>query len=136
MISFEAAKRLKENLAKNGEIELVPIDENLVDSVWTAINGNQPAFEPKQIDHLPIEFSGKCSADKISELRSFLKEQNYSSIVLSALDEIACKRRKEYGLIFNIHILIFVYVYNSLSIFFCLNNLKFKRAVQFEGRRY
>lgn len=87
LISFEAAKRLKETLCK---VELVPIEDNLIDLVW---GKDQPAFSPQQIDHLPIEYSGKSSADKINELRSYLKAQNYSSIILSSLDEIACKPR-------------------------------------------
>ena len=87
LISFEAAKKLREALNKNKSIELVPIGENLIDAIWK----DQPAFEPKEIDHLPIKFSGKSSVDKISDLRNYLKNQNYSSIILTALDEIACK---------------------------------------------
>ena len=88
LISFDSAKKLKETLLKNGSLELVAIDENLVDAIWT----DQPAFDPKQIDHLPTEFSGKSSAAKIEDLRTFLKKQNYSSIILTALDEIACNQ--------------------------------------------
>lgn len=87
LISFEAAKKLREFLAKNKSIELIPIGDNLIDAIWK----DQPAFEPQTIEHLPIEFSGKESADKIEELRKYLKTQNYSAIILTALDEIACK---------------------------------------------
>lgn len=86
LISFEAAKKLRETLNKNGALELVAIDDNLVDAIWS----DQPAFDPKQIDHLPTEFSGKCSVAKIDDLKTYLKKQNYSSIILTALDEIAC----------------------------------------------
>lgn len=86
LISFEAAKKLRETLNKNKSIELVAVNENLIDSIWM----DQPAFEPKEIQNLPIEFSGKASNEKIGELRNYLKSQNYSSIILTALDEIAC----------------------------------------------
>lgn len=89
LISFEAAKKLREHLNKNNKsIELVAINENLIDTIWK----DQPKFEPKEIQNLPIEFSGKSSNEKISDLRNYLKSQNYSSIILTALDEIACKR--------------------------------------------
>lgn len=86
LISFDAANKLRENLAKNG-LELVPINENLIDLIWK----DQPPFDPKQIDHLPVKFSGKSSNEKISELRAHLKSQNNSGIIITALDEIACK---------------------------------------------
>lgn len=110
LISFEAAKKLKETLSKNGSLELVAIDENLIDAIWT----DQPAFEPKQIDHLPTEFSGKASAAKIEDLKAFLKKENYSSIILTALDEIACTYKRAYRIY-----LMFVF-----------------RAVQFERKGY
>lgn len=86
LISFDAAKKLRESLGKSG-IELVPVHENLIDAIWK----DQPAFDPKQISHLPVKFSGKSSSEKISDLRVYLKTQNYSSIIITALDEIACK---------------------------------------------
>lgn len=87
LISFEAAKKLRESLNKtNGKsIELVAVNENLIDAIWK----DQPTFEPKEIQNLPIEFSGKASNDKIEDLRNYLKSHNYSSIILTALDEIA-----------------------------------------------
>ena len=90
LISFDAAKNLRENLSKSG-LELVPINENLIDSIWR----DQPRFNPKQIDHLPIKFSGKSSKEKIYDLRAHLKAQNYSAIIVTALDEIACKQRRD-----------------------------------------
>ena len=89
LISYSAAKKLKETLAKNGGLELISVSENLIDAIWK--NPQQPPFEPKQIDHLPTEFSGKSSKGKIEDLRKVLSEQKFSSIILTALDEIACK---------------------------------------------
>lgn len=85
LISFDAAKKLRENLSKSG-IELVAVNDNLIDAIWK----DQPAFDPKIINHLPVNFSGKSSSEKISVLRAHLKTQNHSSIIVSALDEIAC----------------------------------------------
>jgi Xaa-Pro aminopeptidase len=86
LISYEAAKRLKETLGNNG-IELVAMGENLIDAIWT----DQPKFEPKPIDFLPLEFSGRSMESKISELRCQLRQKKHSSILITALDEIACK---------------------------------------------
>lgn len=112
LISFESARKLKENISKNGSLELVAIDENLIDTIWK----DQPAFEPNQIDHLPTEFSGRSSASKIEDLKSFLKKQNYSSIILTALDEIACN---SYFILFYItllciNILLYFLVYRAV----------------------
>lgn len=87
LISYEAAKKLRESLNKNNNksIELVAVNENLIDAIWR----DQPTFKPKEIQNLPIEFSGKASNEKIGELRSYLKSQSCSSIILTALDEIA-----------------------------------------------
>ena len=99
LISFEASKKLNEHLSKSG-LELVPINENLIDAIWK----DQPHFDPKQIDHLPVKFSGKSSSEKISDLRVHLKAQNYSSIILTALDEIACKIMRGNGFILNLNL--------------------------------
>lgn len=89
LISFDAANKLRDNLAKSG-IELVPVNENLIDAIWK----DQPPFDPKEINHLPVKFSGKSSNEKISELRAHLKSQNNSAIIISALDEIACNTQR------------------------------------------
>ena len=88
LISYEAAAKLSETLNKSGGKQLVPISGNLIDSIWT----NQPSFDPKLIDHLSIQFSGKSSSAKVSELRASLKAGGYSAMLISALDEIACKK--------------------------------------------
>lgn len=86
LISFEAAKKLREQLEKSGQ-SLVAVEENLIDAVWAAQQPPQPA---NAIEHLPIEFSGRSSASKIEEIRVQLQKSENSALIVTALDEIAC----------------------------------------------
>lgn len=110
LISYEAATKLNETLNKSGGKQLVPISENLIDSIWN----DQPPFDPKLIDHLSVEYSGKSSAAKVSELRTRIKSDGHSAILLTALDEIAC---------------------NNMEWIYCFN-IHFYRVIQFERKRY
>lgn len=87
LISVEAAKKLREQLEKSGQ-SLVPIQENLVDCVWGAEQPVQPA---NTIEHLPIEFSGRASSAKIVDIRAHLQKNECSALIVTALDEVACK---------------------------------------------
>jgi Xaa-Pro aminopeptidase len=87
LISFEAAKKLKEQLEKSGQ-SLVAVGENLIDAVWAA--AGQPAQPTNAIEHLPVEFSGRSSAAKIEEIRGQLQKSENSALIVTALDEIAC----------------------------------------------
>ncbi len=89
LISFEAAKKFREQLEKTGQ-SLVAVEENLVDAVWS--QQQQPPQPCNPIEHLPVEFSGRSSAAKIEEIRKQLQKAQQSALVVTALDEIACTR--------------------------------------------
>lgn len=66
---------------------LKPIDKNLIDLVWT----DQPAKPDNAVFALDVKYAGKTIADKLKEVREKMVEQNANVLVITALDEIACK---------------------------------------------
>lgn len=61
---------------------------NLVDLVWGA---DQPPLTSKPIVTLDLKFSGESVSDKWAKVKDQMNEKNCEILVLSALDEIACK---------------------------------------------
>lgn len=72
----------------NSGCVLKPIVPNLVDIVWGAA---QPAKPQNKIFPLDVKYTGKLAVEKLATLREKMKEQKTSVLLVSALDEIACK---------------------------------------------
>lgn len=68
-----------------GKVELVALDANPIDALWT----DQPARPDSALFVQPIELSGKASPDKRAELAARLTEIGADACVLTALDAIA-----------------------------------------------
>jgi Xaa-Pro aminopeptidase len=66
---------------------MTPVKENLVDLVWD----DQPLQPNNPVISLDIKFAGKSVADKLKDIRTKMSEQNAKVMVVTALDEIACK---------------------------------------------
>lgn len=66
---------------------MTAVKENLIDLVWE----DQPTYPTNPLLALDIEYAGKSVADKLKEIREKMKEQNSKVMVVTALDEIACK---------------------------------------------
>lgn len=73
-------------LTASGSV-LVEVLPNLVDEIWT----DKPVQSYPEIQPLAIEFSGKRAAEKVSELREVVVQNKGTAIVVSALDDVACK---------------------------------------------
>lgn len=71
----------------NLDCEFVPIDTDLVDLVWD----NQPRAPVKPVITLPTSITGKTIKDKVTEIRKEMAEKETEALVVSALDEVACK---------------------------------------------
>lgn len=80
--SLEAELRKSESQHK-----LVPVAPNLVDEIWE----NRPSPPHGRIFTLEKKFSGKDITEKIHSIREEMKKENCSYLILTALDEIACK---------------------------------------------
>jgi len=66
---------------------MTSIKPNLVDEVWD----EQPDQPNNAINPLDIKFAGKSIADKLVDIRAKMSDQSAKVMVVSALDEIACK---------------------------------------------
>ena len=60
-------------------------DINLLDALWT----DRPALPDAPIFEMPIEFSGKSTEDKLTDIHLMLHKAGADCTVLSALDEVA-----------------------------------------------
>ncbi len=77
-------KAAREALASRGA-ELVPVEANPVDAIWT--DRPQPSAA-KLVVH-PDSLAGKSSAEKRADIARWLVENDYQAVVLAALDSIA-----------------------------------------------
>ena len=60
-------------------------DINLLDTLWT----DRPALPDAPIFEMPVEFSGKSTEDKLTDIHLMLHKAGADCTVLSALDEVA-----------------------------------------------
>ncbi|WFD34016.1 Xaa-Pro aminopeptidase [Malassezia cuniculi] len=65
--------------------EVVALDKNLVDAIWT----DRPARPQEPIFVLPDAITGRSFADKIASLRKEAAEQGADGLVATTLDEVA-----------------------------------------------
>ncbi|KOS16803.1 putative Xaa-Pro aminopeptidase P [Escovopsis weberi] len=72
LITASAAKKLFEKILKNGGSKLLPLDENLVDSVW---GEDRPARPLLPVKVLSERFAGKSVHTKLCELRAELAKK-------------------------------------------------------------
>jgi Xaa-Pro aminopeptidase len=82
-ISHDATIKLREALQKT-KIELCPGEENLVDLIWT----DRPKKNLQEVFHLPINYSGRESKDKVALLQKYLVDNKFWGFIVSALDEV------------------------------------------------
>ncbi|KAH7352339.1 hypothetical protein KP509_19G040400 [Ceratopteris richardii] len=83
-VSIETAQQWQQAFSKKGQ-HLVQLQTNLVDEVWK--NRPEPVINPVMVQK--IEFAGKSSEEKLTELRTKLREANASAVIVTALDEVA-----------------------------------------------
>lgn len=66
---------------------LTAVKQNLIDEVWD----DRPAKDFKPVEPLDVKFAGKFVHEKLTEIRTKMEAQNAKVLVVTALDEIACK---------------------------------------------
>ncbi|KAG8892041.1 hypothetical protein FRC01_014380, partial [Tulasnella sp. 417] len=81
------AKTIKEQLSPKSS-QLVSIPTNLIDLVW---GSNRPSRPENSVFHLPVEYAGQSSEDKIAGIRKEIKEKHKEAeaLVVNMLDEVA-----------------------------------------------
>jgi Xaa-Pro aminopeptidase len=77
-------KKAKEALATRGA-ELVPVDRNPIDEIWT----DRPEASKAHLIVQPDQYAGKSAAEKRTEIGDWLAKRHADAAVLSALDSIA-----------------------------------------------
>ena len=80
-------KIIEKELSKAGH-NLIAVDENLIDQVW---GEDRPARPSNPVTILEERWTGRSLKDKLVDLRESIKEKNCIAIVLTALDDVACK---------------------------------------------
>jgi Xaa-Pro aminopeptidase len=68
-------------------LQLEFVAENPIDLQWK----DRPNAVSNLISIFPIEYNGEATQDKLKRLEAFLDKEACYGIVLSSLDEIACK---------------------------------------------
>jgi Xaa-Pro aminopeptidase len=76
--------KAKEALASRGA-ELVPVERNPIDEVWS----DRPEASKAHLVVQPDQYAGKSAAEKRTEIGDWLSKQHADAAVLSALDSIA-----------------------------------------------
>lgn len=71
-------------------MKLESFGTNLIDLVWH----DQPVRKFNPILALDTSISGRTIADKISQIRRDMKANKCSAVVITALDDVACKYEK------------------------------------------
>jgi Xaa-Pro aminopeptidase len=66
---------------------LTAVKPNLIDLVWD----DQPEQPNEEINPLDVQFTGKLVDEKLKEVREKMAAQNAKVLVVTALDEVACK---------------------------------------------
>ncbi|XP_019154663.1 PREDICTED: probable Xaa-Pro aminopeptidase P [Ipomoea nil] len=83
-VSVETAHKWERVFAKKQQ-KLVQTTTNLVDEVWKS----RPPAEVNPVMVHPLEFSGRCVADKLKDLREKLVQEKARAIIITGLDEVA-----------------------------------------------
>lgn len=86
LLPASTAKKLDDQVRKAGGAALVPLDENLVDIVWSSDRPPRP-LHPVMV--LSDEAAGKTVVKKIHDLRQYLAKKKSPGFFVSMLDEIA-----------------------------------------------
>lgn len=81
-------KKIVEQEGSEAKVELVPVKTNLIDQIWGDFEDvpKRPSYE---LIKLGEEYTGESFEDKLKRLQEELVKNNSSSILISALDEIA-----------------------------------------------
>ena len=75
------------NAFENQGCDLTAVKPNLIDLVWD----EQPAQPNNPVISLDVQFAGKLVDEKLKEVREKMEAQGAKVLVVTALDEIACK---------------------------------------------
>jgi len=85
VIDIAWGRRLERELTETPNPFSIKYKQDLVDRIWS----DRPALSANPIYILDEKYAGRSAADKLTSVRSIMKENNCNSHVLSSLDDIA-----------------------------------------------
>jgi Xaa-Pro aminopeptidase len=77
---------MKKELESSGR-KLIAVKDNLIDIIWK----DRPARPLNPAVLLPLKYSGKPSSEKLQDVRKEMADAGAETLVLTELDEVACK---------------------------------------------
>lgn len=83
-VSIETAQQWQQAFSKKSQ-NLIQLEKNLVDEVWK----DRPESIIYPVAVHPIQFAGKSSEDKLTDLRAKFSEAKASALVITTLDEVS-----------------------------------------------
>lgn len=95
LISFKFYQKISGLLEKalekhtKAEVEIIAVNENLVDKIWTKFEVLPPHCSENPIKSLDFKFTGQQVADKLINVKKEAFSDNVEGLVVTALDEIA-----------------------------------------------
>ena len=84
LMSANAARAL-ENKLKAKNVILVPMEENIVDQVWS---DRRPSPSTAEIICHPLDLSGESTQSKIERIKAKMRSTGIEALVISMLDEV------------------------------------------------
>lgn len=88
LVSKDQWMPLSKTLSTSGH-SLIPVQPNMIDAIWE----DRPEPPKQTIEPLGLEFAGKSWQDKVKDVIKKMSEKNSSLLLLTALDDIACKSK-------------------------------------------
>ena len=87
--SVGSYEKWKEELEKDKEKKLIlkPVETELFEQCWP----DRPAYPSNPVICHELQYCGKSLIDKVNDLRKEMEKKKTDALVVSALDEIACK---------------------------------------------
>ncbi|KAH3666261.1 hypothetical protein OGAPHI_004450 [Ogataea philodendri] len=70
------------------KVKIVPVKENLIDKIWKVFE-DVPVRQFNDIFELGLEYTGETTQSKVARLQTYFQKYGSSTLVLSALDQIA-----------------------------------------------
>jgi hypothetical protein len=95
-------------------VKLVTIEDDIFCGIWE----DQPQRPSNPVHPHPEEYSGRSTANKVEEIRKIMSERSVDSLIIAALDEVACWVSSFFIIIFFKHNYVILYTL-YIIIFIC-----------------
>lgn len=92
LITYSAYKGFQllidQKVSLNAKVSIVPVEQNLIDAIWTDFE-SLPPKTLNDVGYLDVKYTGLSTLDKKQKIKDELTKYNATTLVVTALDEIA-----------------------------------------------